>query len=238
MCATFYSPKIVTDGLTVFLDSMNPRSYPRSGTTWFDLSGNGNHGTLTEFTGANTGTTSGFDTNTGYMMFDRHVGTSDGAINNRVLINSSTSLQECLSQNGVTIEFWLRMDTYYCTAITRWAGPWEIYYCGDLVHRTIGTGGNDGNSNYSYTNQFQRFHQIVATHNGINRTLFVNNVNVLTDTNVVVGQDSSATLPIGGYPNGNYAFVGAIPIFKLYNRVLTADERTQNFNAVRSRFGV
>jgi hypothetical protein len=231
-------PKVVTNGLALFLDSMNPRSYPRSGNTWFDLSGNNNHGTLTEFTGASAGSTSGFDTNTGYMMFDRHVGTSDTAQNNRVLINSSTSLANCLSQNGVTIEYWLRMDVNRCTAITRWAGPWEIYYCSNLVHRTIGTNGSDGNSGYSYTNQFQKFHQVVATHNGTTRTLYVNNVSVLSDTNTVTNQDSTAQLPLGGYSNGNYAFEGAISIFKLYNRVLSANELTDNYNAIRTRFGV
>jgi len=38
-----YSPKIVTDGLVLCLDAANPKSYPGSGTTWFDLSGNGNN---------------------------------------------------------------------------------------------------------------------------------------------------------------------------------------------------
>jgi len=235
----FYrGPNIVRDGLVLALDSSNPNSYPGTGNTWYDLSGNGNHGTLTAFTGPGAGSTSGFDTNTGYMMFDRHVGVSNGSANNRVLINSSTSLEQCLSQNGVTIEFWLRMDTYYCTAISRWAGPWEIYYCANLVHRTIGTGGSDGNSGYSYTNQFQKFHQIIATHDGTTRTLFVNGVNVLSDTNVVTTQNSSAQLPLGGYSNGNYAFVGAIPIFRLYNRAFNSKEISQNYNAHKSRFGL
>ena len=37
---------IVTDGLVLNLDAGNPQSYPGSGTTWTDLSGNGNNGTL------------------------------------------------------------------------------------------------------------------------------------------------------------------------------------------------
>jgi hypothetical protein len=130
------------------------------------------------------------------------------------------------------------MDQYYCTAISRWAGPWEIYYCNTLVHRTIGTGGNDGNSGYSYANQFQKFHQVVATHDGITRKLFVNNTNVLSDTNIVSGQNTSAELPVGGYANGTYAFYGAIPIFKVYNRALTETELTQNYQAVKTRFGI
>ena len=37
---------IVTDGLKLWLDASNPASYPGTGTTWFDLSGNGNNGTM------------------------------------------------------------------------------------------------------------------------------------------------------------------------------------------------
>ena len=42
-----YNPRIVTDGLALALDAINTKSYPGSGTTWTDLSGLGNNGTLT-----------------------------------------------------------------------------------------------------------------------------------------------------------------------------------------------
>jgi hypothetical protein len=41
-----YSPKIVTDGLVFLYDAKNPKSYPGSGTIWYDISGNGNHATI------------------------------------------------------------------------------------------------------------------------------------------------------------------------------------------------
>jgi hypothetical protein len=41
-----YSPKIVTDGLVLYLDAANRYSYPGSGTTWSDISRGGNNGTL------------------------------------------------------------------------------------------------------------------------------------------------------------------------------------------------
>ena len=44
--ATNYNPSIVTDGLQLCFDAANPKSYPGSGTTWYDLSGNDKHGTL------------------------------------------------------------------------------------------------------------------------------------------------------------------------------------------------
>jgi hypothetical protein len=41
-----YGPKIVTDGLILSLDAGDTNSYPGSGNTWYDLSGNGYHHTL------------------------------------------------------------------------------------------------------------------------------------------------------------------------------------------------
>ena len=38
-----HNPRIVTDGLILALDTANPKSYPGSGTTWYDLSGNNYH---------------------------------------------------------------------------------------------------------------------------------------------------------------------------------------------------
>ena len=43
----FAGPEVVEDGLVLALDAGNTKSYPGSGTTWTDLSGNGNNGTLT-----------------------------------------------------------------------------------------------------------------------------------------------------------------------------------------------
>ena len=45
--SAFGGPNIITDGLVLNLDAGNIKSYPESGTTWFDKSGNGNDGTLT-----------------------------------------------------------------------------------------------------------------------------------------------------------------------------------------------
>ena len=56
--AFIHSPKLVTNGLVLCLDAANKLSYPGSGTTWYDLSGNANNGTLTNgptFNSANSG---------------------------------------------------------------------------------------------------------------------------------------------------------------------------------------
>ena len=44
--SNLYGPRIVTDGLVLHLDAGNSKSYPGSGSTWYDLSGNGNNYTI------------------------------------------------------------------------------------------------------------------------------------------------------------------------------------------------
>ena len=63
----YYGPRIVSNGLVLCLDAANKRSYPGTGTTWTDLSGNSNNGTLTNGPTFSAG-------NMGSILFD---GTND-----------------------------------------------------------------------------------------------------------------------------------------------------------------
>jgi hypothetical protein len=74
-----HSPSIITQNLVLCLDAANPKSYPGSGTTWTDLSGNGNTGTLVNGVGYNSG-------NLGSLSFD---GVNDYV--NYIILNSSAS---------------------------------------------------------------------------------------------------------------------------------------------------
>ncbi len=230
----FYNgPKLITNGLRLLLDSRSKRSYPGSGTTWYDLSGYNNHGTLVNFTGASAGSTSGFDTNTGLMMYDRHVGTSDGAANNYVNIPNSTTTQECLITNGMSISFWFRQDVYRCTAMTKWSSSWEVYYCSNLVFRTQGTGGSDLSTGDA---ALSGFHNICVTSTNTGRLVYVNGVVQATGTNTVSTQNTTEPISIGAYYNGNYAMEGSLPYYALYNRELSSDEVNQNYKALKNGF--
>jgi hypothetical protein len=48
--AVQYNPGIITDGLVLYLDAANRKSYPGSGITWTDMSNITNSGTLTNWT--------------------------------------------------------------------------------------------------------------------------------------------------------------------------------------------
>jgi hypothetical protein len=231
---------IVREGLVLELDSANPLSYPGTGNTWNDLSGNGNNGTLVNFTGAGAGTLSGFDPNTRLMMFDRSKGASDTAANNYVSIANSASIRQILTTNpaGMTIDMWVMINTPNCGVPTKWDGSWEIYYCPSLVWRTQGTGGNDGNSGLASSTYQKQLHNIVATHSGTERRFYINGTLLYTNANTVTTQNISNPIGIGAYHGGNYSIIGALPVYRLYNRVLSAAEVQQNFNALRGRYGI
>jgi len=231
-----FDTKVNRAGLVLYLDSMDIDSYPGSGTIWYDLSGNGHDATLYNMNSPSAGNTSGFDTTTKYMMFDRHLGSGDGVGNNYALVNNTSVLDGALCENGMTVDMWVRESGYVCTALTKWGGSWEIYYCNTLVFRTQGSGGTDGPSSVSTSGGTWR--NIVATHDGINRRLFVNGTIVLNDTNIVSGQNTTDPISIGAYNGGSYATFGAIPIYRVYNRPLNPYEIAENFQATRGRFGI
>jgi hypothetical protein len=229
-----YGPSVVKSGLVLALDSTDINSYPGTGTTWYDLSGNNNHATMYYMNTPSAGNASGFDTRTKYMMFDRHLGSSDSTVNNVVVVPNSTSLQGVLCQNGMTIDMWFRETSYVCTAFTKWNGSWELYYCSGFVFRTQGTGGTDISTGVPTSSGTWR--NIIATHDGTTAKTYVNGVLISSNSNTVTGQNTTNNISIGAYESGIYASYGAIPVYRLYNRVLTEPEIKQNYNATKTKF--
>jgi len=109
--AQHYGPNIVTDGLVLCLDPADKNSYPGSGTTWYDLSGNGNHGTLVNGPG--------FSTESGGSI------TYDGN-NDYVTVPDSSDF--AMGITPFAMEQWLKFDaigdvgngTWWCTL--QWNG--------------------------------------------------------------------------------------------------------------------
>ena len=71
--AISYNPRTITDGLVLALDAGNPKSYPGSGTTWTDLTGDGTNkkiyvnGSLAATSATLTGTVTQNNTGNAYI---------------------------------------------------------------------------------------------------------------------------------------------------------------------------
>jgi hypothetical protein len=216
---TFWQAKrgIVQDGLVLNLDAGVTQSYPGAGTTWTDLSGNGNNGTLIN------GPTFISD-NGGGIVFD---GTNDYVYSNISSNNTSYSLSLALKINAFTSS-----DMRICGAVSGSTSQFALGFTSTVFR--IWVGNSWRNTSSTFNTGIYYLVDIVNLSNST--TVYVNSNSVLN----TVGYNSFSNLGFGsnfllGY--GTY-FNGFISYIKLYNRALSANEVQQNFNVTRKRFGI
>jgi hypothetical protein len=225
-------PDLIQDGLVLCLDAANTKSYPGSGTSWVDLSGNGNNGTLTNgptFSSANGGS----------IVFD---GTND-------YVNIPFSPQFPIGSSARTLCAW-----FYVTSVS---GSREIFSIGGNTvagsrsalwidsTNIIGVEClNNGVLTDSWTG-INTWVNLCATFETGGNThsfkIYVNGTQRATTTiGTAVTLNSLSTAAVIGWVAGAGAFVhmfiGNIPQALLYNRALSASEILQNYNATKGRF--
>jgi hypothetical protein len=222
--ATNYNPRTITDGLVLCLDAANSKSYPGSGTTWTDLSGNGNTGTLTNgptYSSSNGGNIV-FDGSNDYVSF-----TSNPPLTNQISVDVWVNLT-ATTPNG---NGWIlgREGSYRLT----YASSSFQWVCA-TVNNGWYTAGTPVGANLTTTNSIIN---VVGTYDGSNNRIYVNGILISTGSAI-----SGNILTTGNYylvrsDAGNIDY-GKLNMYshKLYNRALTAQEIQQNFNATKSRF--
>jgi len=228
-----HSPKIVTDGLVLCLDAADKNSYPGSGTTWTDLSGNGNNGTLSAAAiGTDVPGSMDFNGSDEYVSIpdstDWSFGTGEFAV--EWFMNLHTTSQT-------------NYAGYIGTFIDHWSAEnWIIMNStdGDNIRLyAVDASSNEGQlAPYSRLGATRWFH-LCLTRVGDTGYLYVDGVQRatgdLTGKGVVSGDGNALQI---GRAGGVYVNV-SIPIVRIYKgRSLSVPEVSQNFNAQRSRFGV
>jgi hypothetical protein len=248
--ATFYSPKIVTDGLVLALDAANIKSYSGTGTTWSDLSGNGNTGTLTNgptFDSGNGGSIvfDGVDDFVNIteisipapwsqcIVYKNLESTSSTLFRTAILGNSSTSRPGFIRIFNDILD-----DTARVRVLLRYrnsAGTWSSF--SDYV-------GPNGSSYVPFNDQdifwVNRIMFLTITCSAdFKYTYYIDGQSVFTrNRSASNDQDNGLAINRIGGRGTTEPLVGNIAQAQIYNRELTAQEILQNFNATRSRFGV
>jgi hypothetical protein len=224
----FRNPRV--EWSNVDTGTKNFSSMPNT-TTWYDMSGKGNNGTLTNipyFFIGNTSTGSN-----GYISFD---GTNDYV--------TATSSDFAFGTADFTVEGWAYVTShinYRILATTRpdnggYADAWHI---GCDANGTIVLYSNASNlqsaSNAVPTNQW--FHWC-CTRSNSSASLLINKNIVASGT--VTNNYTRTVLGIGNFPvTISEPWSGYISNIRIYkNRALTVAEISQNFNALRGRFGI
>ena len=218
-----YYGNIVKDGLVLDLDAAKKDSYPGTGTAWNDISGNGNNGTLTNGPTFNSG-------NGGSVVFD---GTDD-----YVNCGNAINLQITVG----TISAWVKTSTpgsSYRGIIVK-QNTWGLfvkdsillsYDWGATADRSTGINIADG----TWKNVAMTFTETSGTPSN-NAVIYLNGVAVLTTTI----KNSNQTVPflIGAGSLVVQRINGNVAITQIYNRTLSSSEITQNYNALKGRFGL
>jgi len=218
-----YNPSAVIDSsVRLYMDAANPRSYPGSGTTWFDILGS-NNGTLT-----NGPTFS--SSNAGSIVFD---GTDDIV---------TTSLSATLS---FTWSVWFKTNVLasgYRNIISVPTGSYMLMLL-DINANNMGFWSSDGmgggslgvnslSTNTWYNAVFVREgDNISGGYKAYLNSVFKGSTNTST-------WSIANTISFGGRTDTSQYLNGNIAQVTIYNTALNQAQINQNFNALRGRFGV
>ena len=233
-----YNTSIVRDGLVLHLDAANVKSYPGSGTTWGDLSGNGNDGTLTNGVGYSSD-------NKGSLTFDGvndHVNFTDKSeftftdakfslevffryVNKSAPDNSIIGKRDYgFTQREYNLYVYEPSSTPTLRFIisTNLTANWTFVYGPTIEKNTW-------------------YHAVATSDAGVGK-IYLNGVLSATN-NSMNSSTTNGTSPLSignAFSSGSSVqhFNGSIPLARIYNRALTADEVQQNYNATRGRYGI
>ena len=236
----------VRDNLILELDAGNLSSYPGSGTTWFDLSGNNLNGTLTNgptYSFSDSASSIVFDGTNDYVnipsssLFNFASGdfsvelvtyyyastTSDNIYRPAFILGSGNTyltMNKWRSGvgNGVFVDYSVAGSRYTITTTNSVPSP--------VVNNTITSPLYDVNGKYT--------HFVIRVSANV-MTLYINSVSY-GSVNLASRWNTNLGLRIG--TEGSDYMSGLIPYIKFYNRALSATEIAQNFNFYRTRYGI
>jgi hypothetical protein len=227
----------ITDQLTIKLDASNPSSYPGSGTAWNDVSGLGRNATL-----INGPTFS--STNGGVINFD---GTNDYAT---VPYNIDFRYSSTVSK---TVQCWVKFNAmeakFFGAAFTGASGfdGWGIgtsptgqirFLTNTTIEKYTDTPTSTVTTGtwYFVTAVFKISNTIGDIKIYINDTNIVNNGRHGGTTGVVGTPPLQIATLLGGVAGQDNYFDGSVGEFYMYNKELTAQEISDNYNATKNRY--
>lgn len=213
-------PDTVTDGLVLYLDAANAKSYAGTGTSWNDLSNNNNNGTIINspiFTTNSNGT----------FLF--------GSTNKRVQIsNQDRSILSCsiwfkkANANSV----WPR-DRLLLSVNS---GGWGITFEDDnfLYFTRVGFSSVRSTKTITDTN----WHNITVTFSGTQACFYIDGSLDICRPYNFTPNSSGGSYTIASRGSGSEFFEGEISQVAIYNKVLNANEVKLNYDAIKGRFGL
>ena len=242
---------IVQNGLLFNLDASRTSSYTGTGTTWYDNSGNGNHGTFhpTVIVPNSIGVTGVAYWQTGIKRFSFNG--VDGAYGSGTYMK--LPVLNMLDSNGYTFGGWVKSTTSDTT--TRilkgadgiyggWALALSISSTDVWVTLCNAYSQSPSLTATSVVTQDNWYYVICRYNHRSELKLYVNGVAVATlpQATPITNSNEISLRTSPGWVIGAFSttvtYKSTVSTFHSYNRVLTDAEILQNFNATKSVFGL
>jgi hypothetical protein len=222
--AVFAGPQnIPTQNLFLHLDATNPRSYSGSGSIWYDISGNNNHGTIV---------------NSPVHNGKSFVFTKESSQRVAVPYNSKWRM---IGSNSISLWASNANDPNQI-AVGYQKGGWEGYLISALSVDYSGTAGsNDFSSSITKSANEWALLTFVINRSLGNYYLYKNNTLVFSKS--IVHPDlssfSNGELTIGGQSTTTSRYYsGSISNVMFYDKALSQSEINQIFESTRNRYGI
>ena len=221
-----YGPRIIKGGLVFYVDAANPKSYVSGDTTTNDL--------ISNITGT-------LENGVGYSIDNNGSWSFDGSDDNI----SCEPINEINNVTSLTFSFWgkkngsgevLGFNTIQDVTTDKVVLYW---WSNGIVYFACRNGASNVSPSISLSYDTNWHHFVGVYVGGGNLKLYVDGE--LSDTEsgapASLSSDIGDNLTIGYVNNSNYS-KGNISNVKIYNRALSQTEITQNYNALKVRFGL
>ena len=228
--ATLGGPHIIEDGLVFAIDAANRKSYTSGSSTWVDLVG-GNNGVLTNGPTFDSG-------NGGSIVFD--------GVDDYVDFGTNPIIKP---SGSITLSYWFKGITSIDAASgvgTMGLNGLRGFLLGPNSGSTIffyvpGSSTSLTFTTYNVTINSQNWYNISGVYSPSNYIkIYLNGIEVSSNTTSIPASlyVNNISLKVGQRGDGFSFFDGNISNVSLYNKSLTSQEVSQNYNALKGRFGL
>jgi hypothetical protein len=225
----FGTPPIVTNGLVLNLDAANTKSYVSGSTNWFNLGDSSISGSLIN--------NPGFSADGGGSMTfngsNNYISVKDIDITSQISVEAWVYANSLGSYNGIV--------TQYSTSNPS-TSSWILETFGSSAYFFIANGSNLYSGLIAFSTGV--WTHLMGVYNGSSITIYQNGIaGTSTATSVLINNSAlkiniGALYSSGGVEGGDGRWNGKISSVRLYNRGLTIQEVQQNYNALKSRYGL
>jgi hypothetical protein len=225
-------PPVVTNGLQIYLDASNTSSYPESGTTWFDISGNNRN--FVWNTATFTNATPKYFSTTGRR--------AEGPASNSVGINNTSGYTIIVVSRTISLteNHAFKFHRTGSGSASRGIAPHLPWVDGNIYFDQGGCCNADQRTNVNWGGNTSTWYMWSFTAGASGRQIIRNTTVLTTNTTARANIDLNATAielaTSNEYLSGGWnAHLGA---FLVYNRQLSAAEIQQNYDTLKENFPI